>query len=601
MKDESETPEAGRDTPRELKPANENPWYILMTLYGEQKGHKIDWELHEKNRKAWNAWSGQFLSDEEKAKAAKSSKIDIAELEAWPERRKELQNELERVFLERNPVAREIIVPSLGGPNVSVDMGRVSLVYKMIFTGMVFGTNISFDSAEFVRSSVFDFATFVKGSHFGQSLFSESVSFESTMFAQESRFVGVTFKRTASFFSAVFEGFSEFIGVSFAEQVSFERAVFESEVMFDSGKFSRALFKKTIFCEGANFEAVAFLHATRFDDVRFEKTASFEYAVFKGVTTFAGVKFGGETSFERTVFEEAISFQSGGFSQASFKQAKFSQSAIFNNVAFTQAASFEQASFMEVAKFDLSTFEKEISFHFANFEGYPYFMGTRFGVKGGAVCKADFTNAHFLKPTNFRDAVFLHRFPILAGSIIHSQTSFTAGNDNWPTDKEKLSSEEIEVARESCAVIRHALAKQGLPEDEHFFFRREMQFARQIGTRLERLPYQLFGWLSEYGYSIERPLLWLLGIWVTGYCFFATLFFHEDFGGDAAGAGNWTAAGLSLSNLFPVFGFGRLYFGKDFMEVMPWEVQVFSGFQTVAALPLLFFLGLALRQRFRLR
>jgi len=46
------------ETPEGLRPANENPWYILMTLYGEQEGEEIDWELHEKNRRAWNAWAG---------------------------------------------------------------------------------------------------------------------------------------------------------------------------------------------------------------------------------------------------------------------------------------------------------------------------------------------------------------------------------------------------------------------------------------------------------------------------------------------------------------------------------------------------------------
>lgn len=36
MRDEIETPEALAAPQRELTPANENPWYVLMTLYGEQ-------------------------------------------------------------------------------------------------------------------------------------------------------------------------------------------------------------------------------------------------------------------------------------------------------------------------------------------------------------------------------------------------------------------------------------------------------------------------------------------------------------------------------------------------------------------------------------
>lgn len=55
---------------RALTPANANPWYVLMTLYGEQDGERVDWDLHEKNWAAWNAWSCQAMSDKEKAEAA---------------------------------------------------------------------------------------------------------------------------------------------------------------------------------------------------------------------------------------------------------------------------------------------------------------------------------------------------------------------------------------------------------------------------------------------------------------------------------------------------------------------------------------------------
>jgi hypothetical protein len=42
--DDSEKPE--------LTPANDNPWYWLMTLYGEQTGEETDKDLAKKNRVA---------------------------------------------------------------------------------------------------------------------------------------------------------------------------------------------------------------------------------------------------------------------------------------------------------------------------------------------------------------------------------------------------------------------------------------------------------------------------------------------------------------------------------------------------------------------
>ena len=36
-----------------LPDANTNPWYVLMTLYGEQEGKRVDNALHAKNRAVW--------------------------------------------------------------------------------------------------------------------------------------------------------------------------------------------------------------------------------------------------------------------------------------------------------------------------------------------------------------------------------------------------------------------------------------------------------------------------------------------------------------------------------------------------------------------
>ena len=50
-----------------LTPANDNPWYWLATLYGEQTGDLIDKDLDAKNRIAWNRWVAEVLSDEQLA------------------------------------------------------------------------------------------------------------------------------------------------------------------------------------------------------------------------------------------------------------------------------------------------------------------------------------------------------------------------------------------------------------------------------------------------------------------------------------------------------------------------------------------------------
>ncbi|MCJ8332952.1 MAG: pentapeptide repeat-containing protein [Epibacterium sp.] len=333
MKDAAETPEVGKDAPPDLKPANENPWYILMTLYGEQDGDDIDVDLHEKNRKAWNAWSGQGLNDEERSAAAKSSKIDVSELAAWPEMETEVRARFADAFAARNPGLKPI--PDLPDPTQAIDLRN--------------------------------------------------------------------------------------------------------------------------------------------------------------------------TRFSNTVFLEHL---------------VFAQAAQFGSATFTQAAWFKSATFTQDARFGAATFTQDAEFHSATFDGFAHFPEVKFGEDRDKICVADFRDCQFAKPTNFRDAVFLNRYPIFSGAVLHDKTSFTAEEEHWPNGTEKLSEDDAKAARESCAVIRHSLAKQGLPEDEHFFFRREMQFARQIGSFWQRLPYHLFGIFSEYGYSIKRPLWWLFGLWAFGFAAF---------------------------------------------------------------------------------
>ncbi|KIC23142.1 hypothetical protein GC1_08820 [Leisingera sp. ANG1] len=129
-----------------------------------------------------------------------------------------------------------------------------------------------------------------------------------------------------------------------------------------------------------------------------------------------------------------------------------------------------------------------------------------------------------------------------------------------------------------------------------------MHFAGKIGSIWQRLPYLLFGLFSEYGYSILRPTLWLLGVWALGFAAFWGYFSGccVPAPHDVIERPMGSAMALSFSNLFPLFGFGRTFLLEE-LKALPAVLQFFSGVQSVASLPLLFFLGLGLRQRFRLR
>lgn len=306
---------------------------------------------------------------------------------------------------------------------------------------------------------------------------------------------------------------------------------------------------------------------------------------------FTNVRFANHVKAAKLYFPRGADFSGSVFEKTVvFDRLIFERSAKFSKAAFVDDVFFANVSFSANARFDGVNFCADIMILDSTFSDFSHFFGANFGsLKRDSL--AVFNNCLFLKPTNFRVATFHNDFPDFAGSVLHEKTSFSADPEFWPKVVRDPKS-----AKETCAIIRSTVAKQGLPEDEHFFFRKEMGFAAQIGTPLERLPYLLFQWFSGFGYSIARPAWWLAGVRAVG----AVAFWGYLLQTGRAGALG-TALALSFSNMFQIFGFGRLYFDAGFMEGLPKVLQVYSGFQTVVALPLLFLLGLGMRTRFRLR
>ncbi len=153
-------------------------------------------------------------------------------------------------------------------------------------------------------------------------------------------------------------------------------------------------------------------------------------------------------------------------------------------------------------------------------------------------------------------------------------------------------------------------------DEEQFFHRQEMRCKTKLARWYHKPFYWLYSWFSDYGISVWRPLFGIIAVMLFGALFM--LWWQEAFTflpKDAAGF-DWTlgllgeddpwtkprqAAGWSISNTLPFLGFGKLYYGGEFAAKLAWPLKVVGGVQTVFGFVLLFFLGLGLRNRFRLR
>jgi hypothetical protein len=330
-----------------------------------------------------------------------------------------------------------------------------------------------------------------------------------------------------------------------------------------------------------------FQNALNIDGFIFPKAADFFESHFLARLHGRKAVFGQICKFQKCEFKAPVVFSDAQF----LGITEFFQS-FCRNGFFATTARFEKfANFAEVDFYGMTEFS-EISF-----EGVVHFRDATFHGRGEVSShRIDFSDTTFEKPVNFRRTVFMQRYPRFSGTVFHDNSIFSPEEEYWPS----VTVAEPVEAKEFCARARILMSRQGFSEEEHQFFRREMAFAGRLGGWERRLPYRLFGFLSNYGESIQRPVLGLVGLVTVFWLVFLSNFAWNAIRYDGARTG-FEALALSLSNSFSFFGFQRLYFGSDYIEALPIWIKAASATQTVLAFILLFFLGLGLRTRFRLR
>ncbi|MGB1159153.1 MAG: pentapeptide repeat-containing protein [Porticoccaceae bacterium] len=312
--------------------------------------------------------------------------------------------------------------------------------------------------------------------------------------------------------------------------------------------------------QGIVFTEIDFIEDTRFENFIFPCDVIFNKAKFSGIANFNNAIFFGNAIFRDTIFSKEIDFC----------EVIFSKRCIFRRSIFSTNTFFTRAEFNFVDFIDTVC------------DSTIFFVGTKFNHF------SYFGDCEFHGSCRLREARFEKEYPIFEGIVLDEKTTITAKEEYWPDPKKCEQSPE--EARASCEVLRHTLNNQGLPEQAHFFFRREMQFAGRIGSLWQRLPYKLFGWLSNYGYSIYRPAFGLIALWLgfaSVYKVFSSLTFTESLG-------------LSIASLFQFTGWQRVYF-SELMQCLPVWLKILAGSQTIAGIVLLFLLGLGLRNRFRFK
>ena len=320
-------------------------------------------------------------------------------------------------------------------------------------------------------------------------------------------FTGYVFDPDCNFRGFVFPGITYFRGATFSDNVRFDDATFSGHAWFDKATFSGE---------------------ARFDNSMFGAMAFFAEADFSGTARLTSARFSHEARFDRVTFRGLVSFDASIFSgESRFRGATFSRDARFDNVRFSANTWFVEASFLRNASFRQSCFNGPTTFARACFEAGAEFPAT---VVSSSFLLSD---VQFKEVPNFDQAQFVQA-PRLDNFTIRSSgfrdeariAIRTLRNGGLASASIRKALRRFVKRRRARAARWSELKRLAIQRHNHqcelLFFARELRARRFSADKPWHIRFWVgigYGWFSDYGASVTRPLLsWVggvaLSVWV---------------------------------------------------------------------------------------
>ena len=302
-------------------------------------------------------------------------------------------------------------------------------------------------------------------------------------------------------------------GYNFACNVSFSHATYSGHASFRETTFlGYADFSKTTFLDFSDFRGATFLGYVDFSETMFLDYASFSEVTFSVDADFRGATFSVDADFKETTFS--------GY--ADFRETTFLDYTSFNETIFLDYASFSEVTFSGDSEFREVKFSGDVSFSRATFLGNAYFRETSFSTDvsfGEATffCDADFINGTFGSTISFEDVIF-KLAPNFHQCTIHSDVDF---------DRCQFLDVRSKNAVRYYRALKLAMGLQRSTAEEAKFYALEQRSRfYHPDTRFNEIIVSfIYSLTSDYGRSIIRPVLVLLGITI----FFFGLYLFETF------------------------------------------------------------------------
>ncbi len=438
----------------------------------------------------------------------------------------------------------------------------------------------------------------------------------------------------------------DFEGFIFGDAACFDGAVFKDEICFNTAIFgNHACFFNTIFREDADFENVqfgdwanfwgsCFSNSANFYGVHFGNEARFSNSEFKGDTSFICARFSGSAFFDSAQFNEEAHFsgtQFGGI--ICFNDARFDDEAMFDGVQFGDTANFDGAQFEYEAHFmaidwpvlrllydeclggfkDAKAWAEErgmnpnifqsISFNGVTFNGQVNFSGRKFEAPTSFGCILLQHASNQKEKSSSNRPVTFGRVPLFHNCKLYQDTTFDHAifpePSPYPIDND--------IAARAYRTLKLAFAQhQAIREEQRFFCLEMAEEAKRAPFRL-RLLFDMYRWISDYGFSLSRPTYLLLGtlpIFLLLYSWLADLapcFFWQD-----NCQVRYDLLQFTLMQSLPLPGLDKWSdtLRQGIFEKQGWQnvaLTLFVMLHKAISLLVVFLFGLALRNLFKMK
>jgi uncharacterized protein YjbI with pentapeptide repeats len=320
---------------------------------------------------------------------------------------------------------------------------------------------------------------------FNNIKFNDSVSFAFATFQGDALFEKTIFEHDVFFLKAKFSNKVSFIEAKFQKETVFDYCLFSGNVHFRKANFYKASFIGVIFKKKADFEEIEFTDLTVFSRAKFFKTAWFNNALFQAMAKFAGSEFHESVSFMDCQFNSLAIFMSCVF----YKGVIFKTSESSSGYLIFLASYFQSPKNVQIIGYSFS----RVSFVLTDIEGVIWIP----------MCKED---KYILDDKLLR---------LLEGEYHRDLVT-----DNPDITSKLVSILNPYINRESVIQeykrIRKCLESNKMFTEAVDLFIREMELARKFlswrRNFFEKIAHFLYDIFSKYGESINRPILFVLGV-----------------------------------------------------------------------------------------